>query len=90
MMNARLYVALLALLSAANVTAQRPSEKTTSPPTAIDVCLSDGSVIRGTITKEKLEVMTKYGKLIIPVSDVRRIDFGLHIAPEVAKDIERG
>ncbi|TMQ34558.1 MAG: hypothetical protein E6K70_06995, partial [Planctomycetota bacterium] len=31
---------------------------------------------------------TRYGKLTIPVSDIRNIDFGLHLPDEVAKQVE--
>ena len=38
--------------------------------------------------KEKVELTTAYGKLSIPVADVRRIDFGTRIPEDVAKKID--
>jgi hypothetical protein len=53
-----------------------------------EVRFGDGSIVRMLILQESLEVMTKYGKLIVPVRDIRRIDFGLHLPDGVAPQIE--
>ncbi len=53
-----------------------------------EVRFGDGSVVRMTILQESIEVMTKYGKLTVPVRDIRRIDFGLHLPDGVAPQIQ--
>jgi hypothetical protein len=40
------------------------------------------------ILQESLEVMTKYGKLTVPIHDIRRIDFGLHLPEGVGPQIK--
>ncbi len=47
----------------------------------------DGTIIRRITLQEDLEIQTKYGKLTIPVSDLRRIEFGLHIPEKTAQRI---
>jgi hypothetical protein len=41
-----------------------------------------------TVLQESLDVTTRYGKLTIPISDIRNIEFGLHLPDEVAKQVE--
>jgi len=41
------------------------------------------------ILQEDLEVLTKYGKLTIPLCDVRKVDFGLHVPPDVNQQITK-
>jgi hypothetical protein len=41
---------------------------------------ADGSVVRVHILQPSLEVKTRYGKLTIPVKEIRRIEFGLHLS----------
>lgn len=48
---------------------------------------NDGSVVRVTMRDSHLKVSTKYGLLTIPMSDIRQIDFGWHVATELEKDI---
>jgi hypothetical protein len=52
-----------------------------------EVRFTDESVVRMVIIQEKLDVETKYGKLTVPTADVVKIDFGLHIPPDVEKKI---
>jgi len=40
-----------------------------------------------TILQEELEVQTKFGKLNIPLAEVRRIEFGLHVPADVNQQI---
>jgi len=42
-----------------------------------------------TILQEELEIMTKYGKLTIPLREIRRIDFGLHLPEGVGQHIDQ-
>lgn len=72
--------ALGAVLVLANFApAQEPGTTEVPPPKHAEVRLGDGSLVRVTILQDTLDVMTKYGKLTIPIEEVRRIDFGLHL-----------
>lgn len=65
-------------------------QSTTSPshrPSIAEVRFGDGSIVRMTLLQENIEVQTKYGKLAIPLSDIRRVEFGLHVPPEVNQQI---
>jgi len=53
-----------------------------------EVRLGDGSLVRMTILQDNLDVMTKFGKLTIPFQEIRRIDFGLHLAEGVSDKID--
>src|SRR5438132_5691420 len=58
-------------------------------PNLAEVRFGDGSLVRMTILQDELEVMTKYGKLIIPLREIRRIDFGLHLPEGVGQHIDQ-
>jgi hypothetical protein len=57
-------------------------------PRDVEVRLADKSRVRMTILQESLEIVTRYGKLTVPTADIRRIEFGIHPAPDVSKRIE--
>jgi hypothetical protein len=58
------------------------------PSNLAEVRFGDGSLVRMTILQDNLEVMTKYGKLTIPVAEIRRVDFGLHLPEGVGRKID--
>lgn len=58
-------------------------------PSIAEIRLDDGSVVRMTLLLPALEIETKYGKLVVPISDIRRIDFGLHVPAETQLAIDR-
>ncbi len=62
--------------------AQEPIPSSPRPSIA-EVRFGDGSIVRMSLLQDNLEVLTKYGKLTIPLSEVRRIEFGLHVPPEM-------
>jgi hypothetical protein len=87
--------ALLTLVAAAAladltqpVFTQEPGKKDASPANFAEVRLGDGSVVRMTILQDHLDVMTKYGKLTIPLAEIRRIDFGFHLPEGVGEKID--
>ena len=59
--------------------AQQPAASKESSPKIAEVRFGDGSVVRMTLLQDQLEVMTRYGKLSIPITEIRRVEFGLHI-----------
>lgn len=78
---------LLAAVLLAVVPAGRADEPKTPPARpapAIDVKLTDDSVVKLTLLDPAVEFVTPHGKLTIPVSEIRRIDLGLRIPDEVA------
>jgi hypothetical protein len=79
-MGLRSYGALAGILFCAGFTfAQNFSTKEADRTHVAEVRFNDGSLVRMTILQDDLEVNTKYGKLTIPLSDIRRIDLGLHL-----------
>jgi len=64
-------------------------EKNTSPsrPHHAEVRFGDGSLVRMTLLQENIDVLTKYGKLTIPLSDIRRVEVGLHVPADVNQQI---
>jgi hypothetical protein len=51
------------------------------------VRFADGSVVRMTLLQESIDVQTKYGKLTIPVNEIRKVEFGLHVPPDVQSQL---
>jgi hypothetical protein len=58
-------------------------------PNLAEVRFGDGSLVRMTILQDSIDVMTKYGKLTIPIREIRRIDFGLHMPEGVGQQIDQ-
>jgi hypothetical protein len=50
-----------------------------APDNEAEVLFANGSLVRMVVVQETLEVDTRYGKLIIPCKDIRRVDFGVHL-----------
>ena len=75
----------IVLVSAASSSAQ--SSTPSSKPNVAEVRFGDGSIVRMTVMQESLDVQTKYGKLTIPLSDIRRVEFGLHVPADVNQQI---
>jgi hypothetical protein len=69
----------LVLSSPILATAQEAASTKETNAKIAEVRFGDGSIVRMTLLQEQLEVMTKYGKLSIPVADIRRIEFGMHL-----------
>lgn len=73
---------------------QAPSnEEKTQPKKAVvefalEVRFTDNSVMKLAIKEDRIAVTTPYGKLSIPVADIRRIDFGFRVPEDVAKRID--
>jgi len=54
-----------------------------------EVRFGDGSVVRMSILQDSLDVMTKYGKLTVPIGDIRRIEVGLHTPGKLGDEITK-
>jgi hypothetical protein len=57
-------------------------------PGDCEVHFLNGSKVRMIVESEKLEVSTAYGKLTVPVKDIRAIEFGLHYPEGMEAKIE--
>jgi hypothetical protein len=63
-------------------------EKAKHNPNEVEVRTSEGSTIRMIMLQESVDIVTKFGPLTVPMSEVRKIELGVHIDSEVAKKIE--
>ena len=67
-----------------------PGPRSALPPAIpgdVEIYLLNGSKLRLIVQSESLEVATLYGKLAVPVKDVRAIEFGLHFPEGVEEKI---
>lgn len=56
-------------------------------PHEVVIRFLDDTTVRRAILQDSVEIVTKYGKLAVPVSDISRIEFGRHISEETAKKV---
>ncbi len=85
-MSPKILVCGLALAFAA--TGLRGEEPKKPPRPTIEVSLIDKSLIHLTLLDSALPVQTPHGKLLIPLADVRKIEFGFRLPAEVAQAID--
>src|SRR5438105_11608402 len=57
------------------------------PDAVVEVRLIDRSTMKVTLREERVELVTRYGKLSIPVAEIRRIEFGLRLSADEQKRI---
>lgn len=82
-----LVVASLVLLS---LSAGRPDEaKKTGKPGEVIAAFHDGTKVRMVILQDKLEVTTRYGKLTVPTTEIRKVEFGFRVPEETARKLEQ-
>jgi len=71
---------MIGLAGAQEPTPVKPAGKRTLfDPNHVQVHFRDGSHLKMVLLVESIEMMTKYGKVSVPIIDMRRIDFGLRI-----------
>lgn len=65
-------------------------EAAKTPPATVEMVarFHDGTTIRKAVLQESVLITTRYGKLTVPVGDIRRIEFGLHISEETVQKID--
>src|SRR4051794_1367538 len=64
------------------VAQEKPAAK--APGGAIEVRFADESHVKMTLETTSIDVVTRYGKLTVPTSDIRRIEFGDRATPTAA------
>lgn len=70
------------------VGASKPAEAAAKPVEVVAL-FHDGTTIRRAVLQaSSIDVTTKYGKLTVPLADVRRIEFGLHVDGDEQKQAE--
>lgn len=67
---------------------KKPAQETKGKFGDVDVHFLNGSTVRMQIKSEKLEIETPYGKLAVPMKDVRSIEFGSHLPEGHAAKID--
>jgi hypothetical protein len=53
----------------------------------VDVKLADESTMKLRLSDDRFDLETKFGKLTIPLAEVRKIEFGFRVTDEMAKQI---
>jgi hypothetical protein len=80
-------ILVFSLLSTGAVQAPLMVEKTPARPPEVEVRFHDGSTVPMVLHQEHLEVATGYGKLKVPIRDIRSIEFGIHLEDGEVKKI---
>ncbi len=57
-------------------------------PGQVEVRFSNGSVVMMNLLQDRIEVVTDYGKLLVPAADIRAIDFGVHASPTEKRKLD--
>jgi hypothetical protein len=56
-------------------------------PVPVELRFTDNSTLKLSLRDEHVEMSTRYGKLIIPVGDIREIEFATRVPDDVARQI---
>jgi hypothetical protein len=57
-------------------------------PQSVEVSLVDGSTLRLTLREEKIEFQTRYGKLVVPTSELQRAEFRTRLSSDDARLVD--
>jgi len=70
----------------------KPASKVEPAPAAVamEVRFTDDSTMKVVLKDSTIELLTNYGKLLIPTANIQRIEFGWRIPAEVRKRIDKG
>jgi hypothetical protein len=86
MIRNALFVVIVAALAATGHSQTTAKRKT--GPAEVEVTFANGSLVKMALLAENIDIDTEYGKLSVPVRDVRRIEFGLRLPEGADKKIE--
>src|SRR5581483_5619503 len=71
-----------------NATSAAPPRKNGPAATAtVEVRLEDDSILKLVLKDDRIDMMTRYGRLTLPVSEIEKIDFGHRVAHDVAASV---
>src|SRR4051794_38807875 len=82
---------LAAALLPAPLAAKDPDKPSDAKPAlrgTVEARFADGSAVRLTLKDDRIDVVTPYGKLQVPLAEVVRIELGTRIPEDVASRIE--
>lgn len=85
---AALCCAVGGMVCAADPDSARKGSTAGKAPAVLEARIVDGSRVKLTLLDEKLELNTPYGKLQIPVAEVRQIEFGWRLPDEDARRLD--
>src|SRR5262249_10970589 len=54
----------------------------------VEVRFADDSIVKATLLDKSIDVSTRYGKLTVPVDEIRSVELGLRISEETGKRVE--
>jgi hypothetical protein len=80
-------IAVFSLLVIGSSLAANPPSESTTPTMAIH--LHNGTVIKHVTLEGPIDIETRYGKITLQPSDIRRIDFGFRVPPEDAARLNK-
>jgi hypothetical protein len=83
-----LCVAGMVLAAAAQEPSPTPKKKSGDGAETAEVRFADGSTVRMIPTQASVEITTRYGKLNVPIAEIRRIEFGTRYPDGVHAKIE--
>lgn len=71
----------------ASVGLAQPTSSVKVESATVEVRFADDSTVKMELQHATIDLVTRYGKLTFPLSDIRRIEFGARISPEVESRI---
>src|SRR5262249_38702484 len=84
------WAALALVLVPVTARTDGPEKKEAAPEPKVEFRFADGSSVQGVLLEESIEVQTKYGKLSVPVAEVRRIDSASGLPGGTERRMEAG
>ncbi len=75
-------------LAAHGTNAGGQQKKEALKPIEVEVKFADGSTVRMMLVQDTIDVVTKFGKLNVPLANIRGIDLGVHLPEGMEQKIE--
>jgi hypothetical protein len=84
------FLCLGIVVSALGAGGQVASDARSEPakPNEVAAFFHDGTIVRHIVLHGDVQITTKYGKLTVPVSDIRRVEVGFRLPEDVAQRID--
>jgi hypothetical protein len=65
-----------------------PKKEPAKASNEVEVRFADGSSVRMAILQESIDIVTKFGKLSVPMAEVRKIELGVHLPEGTLEKIQ--
>ena len=62
--------------------------KKSAGPGLVEIRFVNGSIAVMTLLQDRLDIVTEYGKLAVPASDIRVIEFGIHYSADEQRKLD--